>query len=388
MLRRVVRRIRAILTPPAPLDLAPLEERIRDLEDRLPGRIEAEVQRRVDSLVAARLQEQMGDQFEAMLRLTTEAGHPNINPVWRALKDLEAARLDIKLLGYQMGLAHEHRLQAIPLEAPGPFLADCKPVTQDDMETRWFRYWCEQLRERPRYHRKLWEFAYIMQGLHAAGALKPEARVLILGAGYQPAPSYLAAKGAEVVIAQHGDEAMPGAGGDPLFNADLVDKAIFEKRVSRRQVDLSALPEDLTQFDASVSIGAAAHRGSIAAGLNFLSASVAVLKPGGVAIHVADFNYADDAQTLDDWGLVLFQRRHFEALVEGWRTQGHETTPLDFHVGHQAMDRFVDIPPFDVNQTEAQDRLWRDGWQAAHLKTTIDGFAVTSFGMVVRRSRG
>jgi hypothetical protein len=322
-----------------------------------------------------------------MLRLTTADGHPNVNALWGALKDLEALRLNVKLLGYQLAQAHEYRLQAIPVEAPGPFLADCKPVTQGDIETRWFRYWCEQLRERPRYHRKLWEYAYLMQALHAADAFRPGARVLILGTAHQPAASYLAGAGAQVTILQDASDPMPGPGGDPLYDDQFVDKAAFERLVQRRAADLSAIPGDFSGFDACISLGCVANRGSVQAGMDFLIASVRVLKPGGVGVHIAEFNYADDARTLDNWVPSLLQRRHFEAVASAWKAEGHEPTPLDFHVGHEVLDRFVDIPPFSVDTTEAQASLWRDGWQSAHLKTVIDGFASTSFGMVVRRAR-
>ena len=83
--------------------------------------------------------------------------------------------------------------------------------------------------------------------------------------------------------------------------------------------------------------------------------------------------------------MVLFQRRHIEALAEEMRARGHEVRALDFHVGHQPLDRFIDIPPFDNDRTEAFNGLWRDGWQSAHLKMSVDGFATTSFGLICRR---
>ena len=90
---------------------------------------------------------------------------------------------------------------------------------------------------------------------------------------------------------------------------------------------------------------------------------------------------------LDDWNAVLFQRRHIEALHAALKADGHQPAPLDFNVGFQEMDRFIDMPPFDTGRTAAFDRLWRDGWQGGHLKVMVDGFAVTSFGLVVRAKR-
>jgi hypothetical protein len=41
-----------------------------------------------------------------------------------------------------------------------------KATTQADMESPWFAYWCSELQVRPIYHRKLWEFAFLLQALH------------------------------------------------------------------------------------------------------------------------------------------------------------------------------------------------------------------------------
>jgi hypothetical protein len=101
-----------------------------------------------------------------------------------------------------------------------------------------------------------------------------------------------------------------------------------------------------------------------------------------------EFNYADDEQTLDNWNTVLFQKRHIEQLAAELTAKGHEVAPMDFSVGYRALDRFVDIPPFGTDRTIAFDRLWRDGWQSAHLRVSVDGFAVATFGLIVRRARG
>jgi len=310
---------------------------------------------------------------EDLMRLTNRDSHPNVNALWAATKDLEALKLNVKMLAYELARSMEHRLQAIPPDGPRTVGLESKPVTQADIETRWFRNWCEQLRERPRYRRSLWEYAYILQALHEGGGLKPGARLAGIDAGEQPLASYLARQGLSVSIT--------GAVEPRHFETQL-DLTAFRALVTH-QTDANSLEPG--GYDAVWSISSASRQGSLARGADFVADAMALLKPGGVAVHLVQFNYADDDQTIDDWESVLFQRHHLEALTDRLTQAGHRPAPLNFHVGHQPLDRYVDLPPFDLNGTQPFERLWRDGWESAHLKVSIDGFACTSFGLMVRK---
>lgn len=313
---------------------------------------------------------------EDLLALTTAEGHPNVNALWQVTKDIDALKLNTKMLAYELAHSMEHRLQGIPVDGPRTVGLDSKPVTQADIETRWFRSWCEQLGERPRYHRSLWQYAYILQAFYEGRALQPGSVLCGIGAGEQALPSYLAGQGLDVVI---------DGGPEPRHLERLVDRGGFLSRISYRAADCS--PVGQGRYDACWSISHLSHSGSIAKGAALVLRSLEALKPGGTAVHILEFNYADDDRTIDNWELVLFQRRHIEALAQELQQAGHAVAPLNFHVGHQPLDRYVDLPPFGADRTEAFDRLWRDGWQSAHLKVSIDGFACTSFGLIVKKSR-
>lgn len=58
-----------------------------------------------------------------------------------------------------------------------------------------YRYWCTQIREHPRMHRKQWEYCYILQTLSVAGVLSPGRRGLGFGVGSEPLTAVFASRG-------------------------------------------------------------------------------------------------------------------------------------------------------------------------------------------------
>jgi hypothetical protein len=112
--------------------------------------------------------------------------------------------------------------------------------------------------------------------------------------------------------------------------------------------------------------------------------ALATLRPGGVSVHTTEFNFANDLETVDNWPTVLFQRRHFQQLADRLTAEGHTVAPLDFHVGDMPLDKFIDVPPYDHEWSPVMRESW--GSNAPHLKLTVDGFAVTCFGLIITRA--
>jgi SAM-dependent methyltransferase len=309
-----------------------------------------------------------------MLRLTTPgSSNPNINELWRIAKDLEATKLTVKFFGYELAKALLAGLP--PLSAGGPFQAalTSRPSTQADLEADWTRYWSAQLKERHAIHRRIWEYAFVLQALAQFGKLKAGMKGLEFGSG-NPLASYLASKGCEVVAA---DTHQLTA--DQIYRSNLLDRGSFDSRVRTRVVDLFALPPDLQGFDFCWSIGRLQHIGSLARGVAFVESIADTLKPGGVAVHTTEFSFAIDNQTVDNWGTVLFQRRHFEEMAQRLERKGCRVLPLDFNIGARPLDRFIDVPPFDMPGDNL--KVWSQ--DTMHIKVNIDGFPCTSFGLAV-----
>lgn len=332
-------------------------------------------------------------QIAALLVPTDVESRPNLGALAFRLNALDALALNIKFYGYEVA----RRLAAeLPIRTGlgyAPVGLTSKPCTQADIESDWAAFWCGELRIPVIFHRKIWEFVFFLQALAEAGLMEPGRRALGFGCGEEPLASYLAAKGLHVTVTDLApsegdasawrDTSQHAGERDMAFKPDLVDRATFDRLVDHRFVDMNAIPDDLADYDVSWSICALEHLGSIARGLDFIENALRPLRSGGVSIHTTEFNFLDDVNTIDNWPTVLPQRRHFSEIAARLRARGHHVAELDFDVGGQPMDRFIDLPPYPGSAV--LDRL-HAAKDCRHLKLSIDGFASTCFGLIVRKA--
>lgn len=319
------------------------------------------------------------------------------------LRDYQALKFSVKQEGYRLGrdLYGQILQSRVPPETSSNLILNCRPSTQADIESPWFRFWCDKLRIAPLPHRKLWEYAYILQNAYALGKLSPGNRAIGFGCGLEPLPSFLASKGVEVTVTDLDPDKVAGMGWaetgqhlsslEKAFIPDLVERQIFEDLVSIRYVDMNAIPLDTyEQFDFCWSVCALEHLGSIKAGLDFIRNSLDCLRSGGVAIHTTEFNYSRTSKTVDNWPTVLFLRRHFEELAKALQDDGFEVFPLDFDVGSRPLDCFVDLPPYTWDPSLGDEVLIgfdkADGYRPGHLKLSVDGFPSTCYGLTIVKS--
>jgi SAM-dependent methyltransferase len=252
--------------------------------------------------------------------------------------------------------------------------------TRSQMDEDCYRYWCGQIREPLRYHRKQWEFCYIAQVLALAGKLAPGQRGLGFGVGEEPLAALFAARGAMVVATDLTPEAAEGTGwietrqhahGKAVLNArGICPPDAFEQNVEFRHVDMNAIPHNLGQFDFIWSACAFEHLGSIAKGGAFLRNTARMLAPGGVAVHTTELNCFSNTETLDNADTVLFRRCDIEQFGSDLADLGCELE-FNFDMGGLPADHVVDLPPY-------KDDL--------HLKLQLDAWVTTSFGIAFTRS--
>ncbi|MGC8468310.1 MAG: class I SAM-dependent methyltransferase [Acetobacteraceae bacterium] len=287
------------------------------------------------------------------------------------------ARRVLRLPGPVRDQAGAVTVTATPPTLEHPVSQAC---TQAQFETDAYRYWCGEIREEPRHHRKQWEFCYILQALGEAGMLAPGRSGLGYGVGTEPLTAVFAARGCAVVAtdldvaeAQRIGWAATNehAGELAALNArGICPPERFAANVRFRVADMNAIPEDLRGFDFTWSACCLEHLGSIRQGLAFIENSLATLRPGGVAVHTTELNCSSDRDTIDHAGTVLFRRRDLMALARRLAAAGHALR-LNFNLGDQPLDVHVDAPPYAV-----------DG----HLKLLLENFVTTSFGLIVRKA--
>jgi hypothetical protein len=326
--------------------------------------------------------------------LVDDLGHPNLSSEFLKARELPLIALNVKFFGYELARRLAAELPAVAHEPPGRISLTCKAATQADLSSSWAAWWCSQLKVPRVFHRKIWEFVYVLQVLEERGALRPDATGLGFGCGKEPLASYFVSRGINTLVTDLAPERSQELGWidsgqhtsslETAFHSHLATRADFERLARHRFVDMNNIPDDLLNFDFCWSICSLEHLGSIEKGLSFIARSIDTLKPGGVAVHTTEFNFAEERMTVDNWPTVLFQRRHFIEISERLKAAGHDVAPLDFDVGAGPLDRFIDVPPYLHDWTPEMIRQW--GADANHIKLSVDGFASTCFGLIIQKA--
>lgn len=307
----------------------------------------------------------------------------SINLESRSANHQAVLRSNIKNLGYEYARSLLRNLEIPDNLLPIKVELESKACQQQDIESAWFAYWCQQMKVPVVYHRKMWEFCYILQVMYDHDLLKPKLRGLGFGCGEEPLPSLLAAYDIEITATDLDPQKSASKGWvetnqsmssvNKIWLPELCSQELFKKNVSLRYVDMNYIPEDLeNQYDFCWSACALEHLGSIDNGLRFIEKSLDTLVQGGVCIHTTELNYLQEENTIDNEGTVLFRKQDFIKLAQKLTAKGHQVAPLNFDIGSGFLDQFIDIPPYQ----EVQD---------AHLKLLVGDFATTSFGIIIKK---
>jgi hypothetical protein len=277
---------------------------------------------------------------------------------------------------YQPILEHP----TLPPEAP--FMAYSSCHTGDFFHPRYTQL-CKLINTRPFWHRKQWEYVFILHHLERAGVLSSDKRGIGFGVGQEPLPSAFALLGAHVLGTDAPDE-IREAGGWTVSKehaASLeqmrfpwIDERTFYERVTYCPADMNNIDSSLSDFDFTWSSCCLEHLGTLRKGLDFIINSVErCLKVGGIACHTTELNLSSNEQTVEESKeTVLYRKRDLEGLIDELRSRGHDAQPIVVGPTAHALDFHVDVPPFS---------------QTPHLRLKIAGFVTTSAGVVVRRGR-
>lgn len=322
------------------------------------------------------------------LGVRTLNGQPASNYFNERFRDYELALTNIKTLSYQLGMARAAGRPPRTVAGPVDVRLTSRLCVQDDFESDWLAFWCHEIQSPFTYHRKLWEMCYVAQAIFGTGKLQPGSAGLGFGCGEEVLPSLFAKYGASILVTdQEPASAAEQGWAATQQHAPNVERVRMSRicpdpeklaRIDLRYVDMNAIPPDLAgKFDFCWSACALEHLGSIANGLAFIENSLKTLKPGGVAVHTLEYNLSDDTETIDNWSTVLFQRKHMAALADRLADVGYLVRPLEFDHGNGLLDGLVDVPPWRSDLVSLPP-------DAIQLKLSVDGFACTSFGLIVQ----
>jgi SAM-dependent methyltransferase len=335
---------------------------------------------------------ELNEKLLALKSIVNSVGQPNFNVITALAKDLDFIKLNIKFFGYELA---KRLAEAIPPRSNLlPLKRDLmwKPSTQADLESDWAAYWFNELKIGFIYHRKLWEIAYLLQALYNNDMIQPGKRGLGFGCGEEVFPSYFANAGVSVTVTDLNPDSRESKGWaetgqhasslERSFVPSLVTRDDFFARTQLVYVDMNDIPSSLRDFDFCWSICALEHLGSIEKGLDFIENAMDTLRPGGIAVHTTEFNFYDENITIDNWGCVFFQRKHFLDLADRLRAKGYEIPAISFDLGADPLDRFIDLPPYSHQVSKELKNLWI---RQQHLKVAHDGVASTCFGLIIRK---
>jgi FkbM family methyltransferase len=193
-----------------------------------------------------------------------------------------------------------------------------------------------------RYNRKVWEYAYIAQAVAEAGLLKEGTRAVGFGVDSEPLPTFFASHGVDVVATDR-------------------------------------IPDAAGSFDVVWSSSVVAHMGSPERGLEFVLESCALLKPGGVAIHMTELELTEQPETRDYGHCAVHRIEDLAALEPRLAELGCAAT-FNFDV---SMDTFEDRWISLVLHPDHGPRL--PDPDGVHLRLAVGESVSTSFGILIRR---
>lgn len=253
----------------------------------------------------------------------------------------------------------------------------CKAM---DFKADWFKRWCTELDEQPNFHRKQWEYIYIMQVLWERGCIAENKNGLVFAAGTEPLPAMFAKYGCNILATDIFPEQGIEKGWDnanqlcfgieSLNTRNICDEMNFKKLVKYRPVDMNDIPNDLVDFDFNWSSCSFEHLGTLDKGFLFLKNQMKTLKPGGWAVHTTEYNISSNDETQENNDTVIYRQRDILQIVNELRNEGHFVEELDFSTGGLAQDFMVDTEPH---------------LQKVHLKLQIDKYVVTSIGLIIQK---
>ncbi len=259
-------------------------------------------------------------------------------------------------------------------------MISCNICSKKDFDSKWYKKWCEEFNEKPRYHRKQWEHCIIAEILSERGLLKSGKKGLGFAVGEEPLPSLFAKWGVKVLatdIDPKSKTAKLWDNGQLLKNKNKLWKNIgskkqFNELVSTSSVDMNNIPKELLKhkFDFNWSSCSFEHLGSIQKGIEFIIKQMDSVKEGGWSIHTTELNLSSNQSTLENENLVVYRLKDIYRMIDRLEAKGCIVEPLILTTGTSKIEKYVDLPPYV---------------QSPHLRLLLANFVSTSIVLIIQK---
>jgi hypothetical protein len=262
----------------------------------------------------------------------------------------------------------------------GEFLRHSTCNAGDFLHSEFNRY-CSDIGLPPVFHRKMWEWVFIMHHARRTGSVGEGKCALGFGVGVERLPSFFASLATKVTATDappdigigHGWQSSGEYSSDlnDLFYPNIVREEEFARLVNFTPCDMTKIPPSFKGFNFCWSACSLEHLGSLRAGMDFIIETVEkTLVTGGVACHTTELNLSSNDKTLEEGGTVLYRKRDIVALVDELERRGHKVEPFSVAPNTLPIDNYVDVPPYQA---------------APHLKIRLLEYVCTSVGLIITR---
>lgn len=218
-------------------------------------------------------------------------------------------------------------------------------TTARDFNSEWYLHWRQALSLPAQMRRKSWELAIVCETLASHGALQPGKRGVGFGVGSETLPGLFADMGCYILATDLLPHDWRETHKD--FHALNTRDNVTTRIVDMNWLDGAQLTEDIPErdFDFSWSVCSMDHCGSAWLTKRFLLNQMNVLKPGGIAVHTAEYTLSMGLPR--DGSTVYLTVADILDIVQLMQAMGHELAPVDWFLGDSVEDHIIDTAPSD-----------------------------------------
>jgi hypothetical protein len=214
-------------------------------------------------------------------------------------------------------------------------------TTRRDFDSVWMQHWRSIINLRPdRFHRKDWENAAVIETIQSSGCYGHGKRGIGFGVGDEILSELFVTDGCQITATDLlGDDwGTTHNGMNRLRGKQNIDVRIVDMNWLRGESHRQAVESEA--YDFSWSVCSADHCGSVWLTKRFLLNQMNVLRPGGIAVHTAE--YSTDGRMPRQGGTSFMTAHDVMDLQSLAYRAGYEMAPVDWFFGDTFEDHIVD----------------------------------------------